>query len=101
MKLQEKLISKYGVDKVLHLLGGFGIQALIVSIATMLYGHMGYLCGSFIALFFVYAVSIFKEKYLDDAPDMEDVDWAMFGSAIAFAINMLVFMAMVIYKIYL
>lgn len=101
MKLQDKLINKYGVDKVLHLLAGFGIQAIIVSIATMLYGHMGYLCGSFIALFIVYAVSIFKEKYLDDTTDMKDVDWAMFGSAIAFAINMLAFMSVVIYKIYL
>lgn len=101
MKLQDKIIEKYGVDKILHPFGGFGVQAIIVSIATMLYGHMGYLCGSFIALFFVYAVSIVKEKYLDDTPDIEDVDWAMFGSAIAFAINMLAFMSVVICKLYL
>lgn len=101
MKLQDKFIEKYGVDKILHLLGGFGIQAIIVSISTMLYGHFGYLCGSFVALFIVYTISILKEKWLDDTHDMEDVDWAMFGSAIAFAINMLAFMSVVIYKIYL
>lgn len=100
MKLQDKFIAKYGVDKLLHLLGGFGLYEAMVANSTMLWGHVGYLYSSFVALFIVYALSILKEKWLDDTPDMEDVDFAMFGSAIAFAINMGIYMVMVIHRLY-
>ena len=101
MKRLNDWIERVGTDKVLHLLGGFGLYEAMVANSTMLWGHVGYLYSSFVALFIVYALSILKEKWLDDTPDMEDVDFAMFGSAIALALNMSVYMIMILYRVYL
>lgn len=101
MKLQDKFIEKYGVDKLLHLVGGFALQSIIVSIATLFGSETGYMIGSFIALFLVYGLSMLKEMWLDETYDEEDIDFAMFGSAIAFTVHMLVYIIIVFVRLYL
>lgn len=74
MKLTDNLISKYGADKLLHLLFG----AWVVAEAKP-YGILAML----LVVFLVSILSIIKERKYDANPDYGDVKATMYGMCIS------------------
>lgn len=70
MKFTDKLVEKYGADKVLHFLGG----GWIVSIFTPL-GWLGVILGLVLMLI----VSLAKELFFDSYFDKKDIAAACIG----------------------
>lgn len=77
MKLANWFIDKFGVDKMLHFLGG----ALIVAIFSP-FGWGGVLSGFVLMLI----LSFIKEKYLDSVYDNKDIIAATLGGIVSVAI---------------
>lgn len=101
MKLQDRLIDKYGIDKVLHFICG----ALIVELVTMcgvLYADFeGCFIGSLIGMVVVYLISIIKEKWLDDYYDQLDIEYAMMGSISAVIFNFTAMVCVILIRLFL
>lgn len=77
----DKIVSKFGTDKVLHyILGGW-----IVSAATPL-GWWFVL----VALVFLFAISVIKEYALDSEVDWNDIKAAMLGGATSTLIYLII-----------
>jgi len=74
MKLTDDLIKKYGVDKILHFLGGGYITALFA-----LFGWIGLIIGVVVTL----VLSLLKEYKFDSVPDNGDIKFAMYGSGLS------------------
>lgn len=70
MKLTDKLVEKFGVDKLLH----FFVAAWFVS-ECKAYG-IGVGC---IAWILIVVLAFVKEKWLDDFLDARDLLWSAFG----------------------
>ena len=64
MKLTNKLVEKFGADKLLH----FSIGALIPALGSMVNMATCLLSGALLLI-----VSIIKEKKLDDYSDLKDL----------------------------
>ena len=73
MKLTDKIVSRYGQDKVLHFLVGAWIVAQFDD-----YG----LFWGFLALFAVSGLGYAKEKWLDKTGDWEDLKATVIGGVI-------------------
>lgn len=69
MKLVDKIINKFGTDKVLHFLGGSLITA-----QCSIFGWWGILVG----VILTFVISVIKEK-LDTFFDWKDIISAMIG----------------------
>lgn len=74
MKLTDDLISKYGADKLLHLLFGAWIVA-----ESKPYGILPML----LVIFLVSIISIIKERKYDTNSDYGDVKATMYGMCIS------------------
>lgn len=74
MRIIDKIVSKFGTDKVLHFLGGGWIVSLFSPI-----GYYGLLIGFILML----VVSIIKEKWLDDFFEWKDILAASIGGCIS------------------
>lgn len=80
MRLQDDILARYGVDKVLHFLVGALITAL-ASVAGLLYFKAaGMIAGALFSIPAVLVLSYYKEKRLDDRYDALDIKAAMYGS---------------------
>lgn len=83
MKFTDDLVNKYGVDKILHFLGGGWIVSMFSPI-----GWLGILLGVILMLI----VSFAKELYLDDFFDKKDIIAACLGGGIAVVIYLILFL---------
>jgi len=83
MRFTDKLVEKYGADKVLHFLGG----GWIVSIFTPL-GWLGVILGLILMLI----VSLAKELFLDNFFDKNDIAAACLGGGVSIAVYLLTLM---------
>lgn len=95
MKLTTNLIDRYGADKVIHFLVGSVVTSLMGLTGVILFGYPGLFIGLFIGLFcaipFTYIISIYKEKKLDDSPDLGDVRFAMLGVSFILIFSILIY----------
>ena len=80
MKIIDDIVKKFGVDKILHFLGGGWITSAFSPI-----GWWGILIG-FIVMF---VLSVLKEKFLDTFFDWTDIIAATCGSATAAVIYLI------------
>jgi hypothetical protein len=83
MRFTDKLVEKYGIDKLLHFLGG----GWIVSIFTPL-GWLGIILGLILMLI----LSLAKELFFDSSFDKNDIAAACIGggaSVIVYAMILL------------
>lgn len=71
MKLTNKLIERFGVDKVLH----FFVAWTIVSLGANLHVVI-----RFVLVLFVIAIAYYKERKLDDNFDINDYLASIFGA---------------------
>lgn len=76
MKLTDKIVSRYGQDKVLHFLVGAWIVAQFDD-----YG----LFWGILALLVVSGLGYAKERWLDKSADWEDVKFAAIGGIVELA----------------
>ena len=83
MKLVNNLVEKYGVDKILHFLGGGWIVSMFSPI-----GWLGILLGIIIMLI----VSFAKELFLDDSFDKNDIIAVCIGGGISVVIYLIWFL---------
>lgn len=74
MKITDKLVQKFGVDKLLH----FSIGAWITALGGI-YNYMGCLCCGVIVIM----LNIIKERLLDEQPDPKDTLFTLFGSIVS------------------
>lgn len=81
MKFTDKLVEKYGIDKVLHFLGG----GWIVSMFTPL-GWLGVILGVVLMLI----VSLAKELFFDSFFDKKDIIAASIGGGVSVIIYLLI-----------
>ena len=84
MKLVNDLLEKYGIDKILHFIGGGWIVSMFSPI-----GWLGIVLGYIIML----AVSFAKEKFFDETFDKNDIIAACLGggvSVIVFLLTLLI-----------
>lgn len=91
MKLVTDLIEKHGVDKMMH----FFVGALMVAMASVFgivfFGYTGFLVATFVMIPFIYGISYYKEKRLDDHFDALDIKAAMLGTGIMVIANVTLF----------
>lgn len=80
MKFTDKLVEKYGVDKILHFLGGGWIVSMFSPI-----GWLGILLGVIIMLI----VSFAKELFFDEIFDYKDILAACLGGGVSIIIYLL------------
>lgn len=80
MKFTDNLVKKYGVDKILHFLGG----GWIVSMFSPL-GWLGILLGVILML----VLSFAKELFLDSFFDKNDIIAACLGGGVSIVIFLL------------
>ena len=80
MKLTDKLVNKFGYDKLLH----FFVAAWLVSECK----SFGIIAG-FFGWFAVMILSVVKEHILDGEPDSMDACAAAYGGFLSLAIGML------------
>lgn len=84
MKLVNDLLEKYGIDKILHFIGGGWIVSMFSPI-----GWLGIVLGYIIMM----AVSFAKEKFFDETFDKNDIIAACLGggvSVIVFLLTLLI-----------
>ena len=74
MNLTNKLVKKFGADKLLHFLLGW----VIVSIGSP-FGYIGIVIATFIACL----LSVIKEYKLDAVKDMKDLIAGCLGAAVS------------------
>lgn len=70
MKLTNYLTEKYGVDKLLHYLVGFGVTGI-----SMNYG----IIVTLISIIIIIGLSFYKEYKLDDSYDKKDIYACVYG----------------------
>ena len=83
MKLVNNIIEKFGIDKVLHFLGG----AWIVSMFSPI-GWVGIIIGIVAML----ALSFVKEIFLDEIFDIKDIFAACLGGGLSTLIYLIVWL---------
>jgi hypothetical protein len=81
MKLTDKIVKKFGVDKVLHFMGG----ALITAICAI-FGFTGAIVGASAAII----LSFVKEAVFDTEFDRADLAAGCLGAVVAFGIAALI-----------
>lgn len=81
MKLTDKLISKYGADKLLH----FTVSSLIVSYFSLINIYC-----AIISFIIILIMSYIKEKYLDNNFDKKDIIAAIFGGLLSIIIKLII-----------
>jgi len=91
MKLTNNIINKYGADKVIHFLVGSVITSLIALTGIIFFKDIGLFIGLFCAIPFTYIISLYKEKKLDDLPDLGDVRFAMLGVSFILIFSILIY----------
>lgn len=81
MVILDKLLAKFGTDKVLHHLGGGLICAVFTFIAILQDGVFDWSAVAYptIGAAVVFIASVVKEYGFDDKTDWWDIAWAMAG----------------------
>lgn len=98
MKIATNLIERHGVDKVLHFLVGAFLVALASIVGIVFFGFTGFLVATFVMIPFIYGISYYKEKRLDDHFDALDIKAAMLGTGIMVIANVTLFAVNAIIK---
>ena len=75
-----ELLSKYGVDKGLHMMLGGWIVSMFSPLGSI---------AMTMAYVFVFVISVIKENKLDAYPDKKDIVAAMIGATISYVIGLL------------
>ena len=89
MKLQNKIIEKYGIESVLHFLVGALLVSLVSAFGLLYFNLIGFIIATFIMIPVVYGISYYKEKRLDDRYESSDIRAAMLGVGIVVILNLL------------
>ncbi len=80
MKFIDDLANNFGIDKILHFIGG----GWIVSLFTP-FGWLGLIIGFILMLI----LSFVKELYLDDSFDKRDIIFGCFGGGVSIVLYVL------------
>lgn len=91
MKLQDDILTRYGVDKALHFLVGALIVALASVAGLLFFRGTGLIVGALAAILVTFILSYYKEKRLDERYDVLDIKAAMLGAGLTFILVMLMF----------
>ena len=90
MKLVNNIIEKFGIDKVLHFLVGFGIVCSFSS-----FGWIGIIIGFVVML----ALSFVKEIFLDEVFDIKDIFAACLGGVLSVVVAAISFLVLNIFTV--